>query len=173
MTAIAPNSSSRTLVVALLYHICAVAMCIFTPNMVAVELPLALCSHLIALKAICSVLVFSVVSNRRISTAKVGLMFTICQWNNTDLTLYRNKIEVTYSKLVAVAELSSLWRQKRTEIHVLALLYTINSEIFARVLFSRNFAYAKFRENKPSRIGEITLSFTDIGKSRPCRAFLT
>ena len=25
---------------------------------------------------------------------------------------------------------------------------TENSEIFARVLFSRNFAYAKFRENK-------------------------
>ena len=25
---------------------------------------------------------------------------------------------------------------------------TVNSEIFARILFSRNFAYAKFRENK-------------------------
>ena len=25
---------------------------------------------------------------------------------------------------------------------------TVNVEIFARVLFSRNFAYAKFRENK-------------------------
>ena len=25
---------------------------------------------------------------------------------------------------------------------------TVNSEIFARVSFSRNFAYAKFRENK-------------------------
>ena len=25
---------------------------------------------------------------------------------------------------------------------------TVNSEIFAMVLFSRNFAYAKFRENK-------------------------
>ena len=25
---------------------------------------------------------------------------------------------------------------------------TVNSDIFARVLFSRNFAYAKFRENK-------------------------
>ena len=25
---------------------------------------------------------------------------------------------------------------------------TVNSEIFARTLFSRNFAYAKFRENK-------------------------
>ena len=26
---------------------------------------------------------------------------------------------------------------------------TVNSEIFARTLFSRNFAYAKFHENKP------------------------
>ena len=26
--------------------------------------------------------------------------------------------------------------------------YTVNSENFARVLFSRNFPYAKFRENK-------------------------
>ena len=26
--------------------------------------------------------------------------------------------------------------------------YTVNSEIFARVLFSRNFAYAKFHEYK-------------------------
>ena len=27
-------------------------------------------------------------------------------------------------------------------------LYTVNSEIFARTLFSRNLAYAKFRKNK-------------------------
>ena len=26
--------------------------------------------------------------------------------------------------------------------------HTVNSEVFARVLFSLNFAYAKFRENK-------------------------
>ena len=50
---------------------------------------------------------------------------------------------------------------------------TVNSEIFASVLFSRNFAYAKFREDKPSRNGEITLSFTDIGKSCPSGEFLT
>ena len=42
---------------------------------------------------------------------------------------------------------------------------TVNSEIFARVLFARNFIYAKFRENKSSRNGEITRSFTDEGKS--------
>ena len=28
------------------------------------------------------------------------------------------------------------------------LVHTVNSEIFARVLFSQNIAYAKFRENK-------------------------
>ena len=48
---------------------------------------------------------------------------------------------------------------------------TVNSKIFARVLFSRNFA--KFRENKISRNGEITLSFNDIGKSCPNSEFLT
>ena len=29
-----------------------------------------------------------------------------------------------------------------------SMLATVNSEIFARVLFFRNFAYAKFREKK-------------------------
>ena len=51
--------------------------------------------------------------------------------------------------------------------------YTVNPEIFARVLFSRNFAYAKFRENKPSRNDEITLSLIDIGKSCLSREFFT
>ena len=46
--------------------------------------------------------------------------------------------------------------------------YTVNSEIFARVLFTRNFV-----KIKPSRNGEITLSFTDIGKSCPSRILLT
>ena len=32
-------------------------------------------------------------------------------------------------------------------------LSTVNSEIFASVLFSRNFAYAKFRENKIRDMG--------------------
>ena len=40
------------------------------------------------------------------------------------------------------------------------------------MLFSRNFAYAKFRGNKSSRNGEITQSFTDTGKSCPRREFL-
>ena len=42
---------------------------------------------------------------------------------------------------------------------------TVNLEIFARVLFSQNFAYAKFLENKSSRNGDITLLLTDQGKS--------
>ena len=44
-----------------------------------------------------------------------------------------------------------------------AHLYTVNSENFARTLFSQNFT---FRESKTSRNGKITLSFIDIGK--PC-----
>ena len=48
---------------------------------------------------------------------------------------------------------------------------TINSEIFARVLFSRNFADAEFAKIKPSRNGKITLLVTDVGKSCPSRKF--
>ena len=36
------------------------------------------------------------------------------------------------------------------------------------VLFSRNFAYAKFRENKILANGEITLSFTDRSNLKSC-----
>ena len=43
------------------------------------------------------------------------------------------------------------------------LSITVNSEIFVRVLYSRNFAYAKFFVKiKSSQNGEITLLFTDI-----------
>ena len=52
--------------------------------------------------------------------------------------------------------------------HNLKQLVTVNSEIFARVLFSRNFV-----KLKPSRNGKITLPFTDIGISCPSREFLT
>ena len=47
--------------------------------------------------------------------------------------------------------------------------YTVDSEIFARDLFSRNFAY--FVKNKNPC--QIILSFTDIGKSCPSREFIT
>ena len=52
-------------------------------------------------------------------------------------------------------------------------MVTVNLEIFARVLFYRNFAYAKFVKIKSSQNAKITLSFTDIGKSCPYREFLT
>ena len=48
---------------------------------------------------------------------------------------------------------------------------TVNSEIFARNLISRNFAYAKFRESKPSQNAEIILLFTEIGRPYPCCEF--
>ena len=48
---------------------------------------------------------------------------------------------------------------------------TVNSNIFARDLFLRNFTDGIFCENNPSWNGEITLSFTDIGKSIPSRDF--
>ena len=44
---------------------------------------------------------------------------------------------------------------------------TVNSEIFVRILFLRNFAC----EIKPPPKDEITLSFTDIGKLYPNREF--
>ena len=40
------------------------------------------------------------------------------------------------------------------------------------VLFSRNFTYAKFREHRTLGNGEITMSFTDVGKSCPSHEFL-
>ena len=43
--------------------------------------------------------------------------------------------------------------------------HTVNSEIFAKVLFSRNLR--SFVKIKSSRKGEITLSFTDMSKSCP------
>ena len=42
--------------------------------------------------------------------------------------------------------------------------YTVNSEIFARTLISRNFAYAKFVKINPREMAKL-LSFIDIGKS--------
>ena len=55
---------------------------------------------------------------------------------------------------------------------VCLVLFTVNSEIFTRVLFSRNFAYAKFVKIKSSRNSEITLSFTNAGKSCLSLVFL-
>ena len=54
-----------------------------------------------------------------------------------------------------------------------AMSATVNSEIFARVLILRNFAYAKFCENKPLQDGEIALLFINGGKSCLSPEFLT
>ena len=52
-------------------------------------------------------------------------------------------------------------------------LITVNSEIFARVYFRKTSHLRSFVKINPSRIGEFTLFFTGIGKSHPCREFLT
>ena len=62
--------------------------------------------------------------------------------------------------------------QYLTSTIVFAYHATVNSEIFTRVLFLRNFAYAKFREIKSSRNAEIILLFTDICKSCSSHKFL-
>ena len=49
----------------------------------------------------------------------------------------------------------------------------VNSEVFARVLFSRNFADAEFHENKTLAQRQSSLSFTDVGISCQSRKFLT
>ena len=50
---------------------------------------------------------------------------------------------------------------------------TVNSKIFMRALFSQNFPYARsFAKIKPLQNGEITLSFTDEGKSFQSRKCL-
>ena len=57
---------------------------------------------------------------------------------------------------------------------LLACVYTVNSEIFVLTLFSRNFAYAKFGENKTlAKWQNHCMSFTEIGKSCISREFFT
>ena len=51
-------------------------------------------------------------------------------------------------------------------------VFTVNSDIFAKVLFSQNSAYAKFCEIKSSQKGVITRSFTDMSKTCPNLIFL-
>ena len=51
---------------------------------------------------------------------------------------------------------------------------TVNSEIFARVLFRETSHMRSFVKTKSSRIAKFsTLSITDIGKSCPSREILT
>ena len=48
---------------------------------------------------------------------------------------------------------------------------TVNPDIFARVLFSQNFASAKFCGNKTLAKWQISLPFTDVGKSCKLQIF--
>ena len=54
-----------------------------------------------------------------------------------------------------------------------SMISTVNSEIFARVYFRETSHMRSFVKIGPSRNGEITMSFTDVGKSCPSREFLT
>ena len=56
--------------------------------------------------------------------------------------------------------------------HQNAEFNTVNLEIIAIILFSRNSHMLSFVKIKSSRNAEITQSFNDIGKSCPSREFL-
>ena len=57
--------------------------------------------------------------------------------------------------------------------HLLPAYTSVNSENFAKVLFSQNFADTRsFVKIKTLRNEEITLQFTDVGKSCPSHKFL-
>ena len=53
------------------------------------------------------------------------------------------------------------------------LLYTVNSEIFARLYFRETSHMRSFVNLKPSQNGKITLSLTDMRILCTCREFLT
>ena len=57
------------------------------------------------------------------------------------------------------------------EFGMLCIKVTVNSEIFPRVYFHETSHKQSFVKLKSSLNGEIILSFTDIGKSCPERAF--
>ena len=68
--------------------------------------------------------------------------------------------------------LSHMRKSLYTLISTITLLYTVISKIFARVYFRETSHMRSFVKIKSSRIGEITLSFTDEGKSCHSREFL-
>ena len=62
------------------------------------------------------------------------------------------------------------WVQNNKMIHktlfsMTSIVYTVNSEIFARVYFRETSHVRSFVKIKSSRNGEITLAFPDIGKA--------
>ena len=81
-----------------------------------------------------------------------------CNSNKVRFSCYKTYIIETMRRLAAL---------------MCIIVIIVISEIFVRILFLRNFTYAKFCENRTIANGQITLSFTDIGKSCPSSQYLT
>ena len=84
-------------------------------------------------------------------------VFTVCQSTSLGVTCIQ--------KIKPCRPETSSWALSKA-------VNTVDSEFFARFYF-RETSLRCFVQIKPSQVDEITLSFTDIGKSRPCREFLT
>ena len=57
-------------------------------------------------------------------------------------------INFKLSRIVGILTFKQHYKYSHWLFRALGTHTSVNSEIFARVLFSRNFAYAQFRENK-------------------------
>ena len=64
------------------------------------------------------------------------------------------------------------WYCDRDYVYFQVFQIKVNSEIFARVYFRETLRTRSLVKIKPSRNGEITLSFTDVGKPGPSHGFL-
>ena len=92
------------------------------------------------------------------------------KYTNSGAMVHRRLV---YIYLLNVPSFSSRYYYKIKRTSRLGRLLALSLEIlFARVLFSRNFTKAEFREKKTSRNSENSLSFTDLGKSCQTRDFL-
>ena len=85
----------------------------------------------------------------------------------TSVTWIMCTFGIKYTRVFCIFLLFITYNALKTKCH------TVNLEVFASVLISRSFAYAKFRENKNLAKGDITLSFIEVGKSCLSREFLT
>ena len=75
------------------------------------------------------------------------LLNVILNMLDSEINHVRHLIKVQFvNKGIDLINLPSLFILK-----ISVIFATVNSEIFARTLFTRNFAYAKFRENKKPR----------------------
>ena len=92
----------------------------------------------------------------RVYTCQNATLEITCTGSVTFIGLVQISVIKSYNtKNISIAPHFPLNRADKTLSHLILfcnfILYiqcTVNSEIFARTLFSRNFAYAKFRENK-------------------------